>query len=140
MRRFAGLSTTKSGKAGTSLNIALTPHRGEIWLVRFDPTVGAEIRKTRPAVVISSDAVGRLPIKLISPITDWKDHYSSNIWHVRIDPDNDNGLFKTSAVDALQLRGMDRQRFVRRLGKVSGEVLEKIVLAVGVVIEFPNHV
>ena len=118
----------------------LIPHRGEIWLVKFDPTVGAEIRKTRPALVISSDAVGRLPIKLISPITDWKDHYSGNIWHVRIEPDKDNGLSKSSAVDALQLRGMDRQRFVRRLGKVSTEVLETIVLAVGAVIEFPNHV
>lgn len=122
------------------MNFGLTPHRGEIWLVNLDPTVGAEIRKTRPAVVISSDAVGRLPIKLISPITDWKDHYSGNIWHVRIDPDKDNGLSKSSAVDALQLRGMDRQRFVRRLGKVSTKVLEKIVLAVGAVIEFPNDV
>jgi mRNA interferase MazF len=137
MSGFAGLSTTTPGKAETSLNFALTPHRGEIWLVSFDPTVGAEIRKTRPAVVISSDAVGRLPIKLISPITDWKDHYSGNIWHVRIDPDKDNGLSKISAVDALQLRGMDRQRFVRRLGKASTEKLEEIVLAVGAVIEFP---
>jgi hypothetical protein len=41
-----------------------TPQRGEIWLVNFDPTVGTEIQKTRPAVVVSSDAVGRLPIKL----------------------------------------------------------------------------
>jgi mRNA interferase MazF len=122
------------------LNLNLTPHRGEIWLVNLDPTVGAEIRKTRPAVVISSDAVGRLPIKLISPITDWKDHYSGNIWHVRIDPNKDNGLSKSSAVDTLQLRGMDHQRFVRRLGKVSTEVLGKIVLAIGAVIEFPNHV
>jgi len=44
-----------------------TPQRGEIWLVNFDPTIGAEIRKTRPAVVVSSDAVGRLPIKLVAP-------------------------------------------------------------------------
>ncbi|MDB9317343.1 type II toxin-antitoxin system PemK/MazF family toxin [Nodularia spumigena] len=42
------------------------PKRGEIWLVNFDPTVGAEIKKVRPAVVISSDSVGKLPIKLIA--------------------------------------------------------------------------
>ncbi|MEB3178118.1 MAG: type II toxin-antitoxin system PemK/MazF family toxin [Nostocaceae cyanobacterium] len=41
------------------------PKRGEIWLVNFDPTVGAEIKKVRPAVVISSDAVGKLPINLL---------------------------------------------------------------------------
>ena len=48
------------------------PKRREIWLVNFDPSVGTEIRKTRPAIVVSSDAVGRLPIKLIAPLTDWK--------------------------------------------------------------------
>jgi mRNA interferase MazF len=42
------------------------PKRGEIWLVNFDPTIGAEIKKVRPAVVISSDAVGKLPIKLMA--------------------------------------------------------------------------
>jgi len=88
-----------------------TPQRGDVWLVGFDPTLGSEIRKTRPAVVISSDAVGRLPVKLVAPVTDWKTHYAANVWHVRIDPEPDNGLSKTSAVDALQIRGMDRQRF-----------------------------
>ncbi|MDH6105639.1 type II toxin-antitoxin system PemK/MazF family toxin [Anabaenopsis tanganyikae CS-531] len=45
------------------------PKRGEIWLVNFDPTVGAEIKKVRPAVVISSDSVRKLPIvQCVSPI------------------------------------------------------------------------
>ena len=107
----------KSGKVGTlSSTSPSAPRRSEIWLVSFDPTLGTEIRKTRPAVVLSSDAVGRLPIKLVAPITDWKAHYASNLWHVRLDPDSANGLTKVSAVDALQLRGMDRQRFIRKLG------------------------
>jgi len=38
------------------------PKRGEIWLVNFDPTVGSEIKKIRPAVIISSDAAGKLQI------------------------------------------------------------------------------
>lgn len=114
-----------------------TPKRGEIWLVSFDPTIGAEIKKTRPAIVLSSDAVGRLPIKLVAPITDWKNHYAFNIWHIRVDPDATNGLTKISAVDALQLRGMDRQRFMRKLGQVSPATLEKIALAVAAVIEYP---
>jgi mRNA interferase MazF len=112
------------------------PTRGEIWLVNFDPTVGTEIRKTRPAVVVSSDAVGRLPIKLVAPLTDWKNHYAPNIWHVRVDPDSINGLAKRSAIDTLQLRGMDQQRFIRRLGKVSAGTLEEIVLAIAAIIEY----
>ncbi|HEY0545332.1 MAG TPA: type II toxin-antitoxin system PemK/MazF family toxin [Pyrinomonadaceae bacterium] len=114
----------------------LAPKRGEIWLVNFDPTVGAEIRKTRPAVVVSSDAVGRLPIKVVAPVTDWKNHYAPNIWHIRIDPDSINHLAKTSAIDVLQLRGMDQQRFIRLLGKVSAETLEEIVLAIAAIIEY----
>lgn len=115
---------------------SLTPKRGDIRLVNFDPTIGSEIQKTRPAVVIGSDAVGRLPIKLVAPITDWKPHYATNLWHVRIDPAPTNGLTKPSAVDALQVRGMDIQRFVRRMGQVAPETLEAIALAVVAVIEY----
>ena len=34
--------------------------RGEIWLINLDPTIGAEIKKTRPAVIVNDDAVGIL--------------------------------------------------------------------------------
>ena len=115
----------------------VTPRRGEIWLVNFDPTIGTEIRKTRPAVVVSSDAVGRLPIKLVAPVTDWKDYFAPNIWHVRIDPDPSNGLTKVSAVDTLQLRGIDHRRFVRKLGQVSATRMEEIVLAIAAIVEYP---
>lgn len=113
-----------------------SPKRGEIWIVNFDPTVGAEIKKTRFAVVVSSDAIGKLPIKLIAPITDWKAYFGSNLWHVRIDPDSTNGLTKVSAVDALQLRGVDTQRFIRQLGKVSETTMEEIAIVIAAVIEY----
>ncbi|MEK6739074.1 MAG: type II toxin-antitoxin system PemK/MazF family toxin, partial [Planctomycetota bacterium] len=61
--------------------------RGEIWLVNLDPTIGAEIHKTRPVVVVSSDAIGALPIRLVVPITEWKEYFASNVWHVRLDAD-----------------------------------------------------
>lgn len=112
------------------------PRRGEIWLVNFDPTVGSEIRKRRPAVVVSSDAVGRLPVKLVAPVTDWKDYFAANAWHVRIVSDPLNGLSKVSAVDVLQMRGMDKQRFIRRMGTVTSSTMEEIVLAIAEVIEF----
>jgi len=110
--------------------------RGEIWLVNLNPTIGTEINKTRPALVISSDAVGRLPIKLVAPITDWKDYFSGNIWHVKLEPDPENGLTKTSSVDALQLRGVDNQRFIRRFGRISDSKLQEVILAVAAVIEY----
>ena len=51
---------------------AVTPKRGEVWAVNFDPAVGAEIGKARPAVVIGVESIGRLPLQLVVPITDWK--------------------------------------------------------------------
>ena len=121
----------------TSLTISPDlPKRGEIWLVNFDPTIGAEIKKVRPAVVISSDSVGKLPIKLIAPITDWKTYFSSNFWHVKIEPNSINRLNKDSAIDTLQLRGADLQRFIRKLGSVSEITMVEIIASIATVIEF----
>jgi mRNA interferase MazF len=49
--------------------------RGEVWRINLDPTVGAEIRKTRPVIIINDDEIGILPLKVVVPITDWKDRY-----------------------------------------------------------------
>lgn len=126
--------------AATSLNIDVgpttRPARGEVWNVNFAPSVGAEIRKIRPAVVISSDAVGRLPIKIVAPVTEWKDYFQNNVWHVRLDPDGVNGVTKISAVDALQVKSVAVERFVSRLGRCSASVVEEIVVAVALVIEY----
>lgn len=112
-----------------------SPQRGEIWLVNFDPTVGTEIKKTRPAIVINSNAIGILPIKLVAPITDWKDRYAGNLWHIRIEPNTGNGLTKESCVDVLQLRGVDTQRFIRKLGVVAPEQMSEIAIAIVTVVE-----
>ena len=77
----------------------MSPKRGEIWLVNLDSTIDAEIEKTRPAIVISSDVIGKLPLKLVVPLTDWKSAFISNLWHVCMEPSQDNELAKTSAAD-----------------------------------------
>ncbi|MBF0378296.1 MAG: type II toxin-antitoxin system PemK/MazF family toxin [Desulfamplus sp.] len=110
--------------------------RGDIWRVNLDPTVGAEIKKSRPVVVVSSDAVGLLPIKLVAPLTEWKDYLTYNIWHVKLIPDCSNGLAKSSAVDTLQLRGVDKKRFIKKIGIVSPEILRSIVTSIAAVIEY----
>jgi mRNA interferase MazF len=110
--------------------------RGEVWLVNLEPTIDAEIRKTRPVVVVSSNSVGVLPIRLVAPLTEWKDRFAGNLWHVKLVPNRVNGLVKTSAVDAIQLRGVDVQRFVQRLGHISAASMRSIVEAIAVVIEY----
>ena len=58
---------------------AAAPQRGEIWLVRFGPSEGAEIRKIRPAIVASID-IGRLPLRIVVPVTDWKPGFAKLSW------------------------------------------------------------
>jgi mRNA interferase MazF len=110
--------------------------RGEIWRVGFDPTVGSELKKTRPAVVISSDAVGKLPVRLVAPFTGWQEYFEGNLWHVQVSPTRQNGLEKESAVDALQVRSVDTSRFVEKLGRMHPPRLEEVVTAVALVIEY----
>ena len=112
------------------------PRRGDVWMVNLDPTMGAEIRKARPAVIVSSDGVGRLPIKLVAPITEWQASFEGNMWHVRLDPDSANELTKLSAVDALQLRGVDVARLSQRKGRLSATQMEEIAAAIALVVEY----
>jgi mRNA interferase MazF len=109
--------------------------RGEIWLINLDPTIGAEIKKTRPAVIISSDAIGVLPLKVVVPLTDWKDRYSIAHWMVPVEPSPQNGLEKSSAADAFQVRSLAQERFVRRLGRMEEKQMGEIAQALALVLE-----
>src|ERR1700682_1336573 len=95
------------------------PQRGEIWMVQFGPSVGAEIRKIRPAVVISVDTIGRLPLRMVVPITDWKASYRSFPWFVELPASATNGLLKDSGGDCFQTKSVSEARFVRLLGAVT---------------------
>ena len=110
--------------------------RGEVWLINLDPTVGAEIMKTRPAVIVSDDAIGVLPLKVIVPITDWKDRYAVAPWMVRLEPDRVNHLEKLSTADTFQVRSVAHERFVRRLGHLSAAEIQEIAEALAIVLHF----
>ncbi|MDR2146468.1 MAG: type II toxin-antitoxin system PemK/MazF family toxin [Tannerella sp.] len=104
--------------------------QGEIWLIDLDPAKGAEIKKTRPAVIVNDNSLGRLPLKIIIPITDWKDHYEIAPWFVKIAPDSNNGLFKISAADCFQIRSLSEERLIRKLGYIDFSTLYSIQLAI----------
>ena len=108
--------------------------KGEVWLINLDPTVGAEIQKTRPTIIVNEDAIGILPLRIIVPLTDWKERYEIAPWMVRIDPDTANGLYKPSAADTFQIRSVSQVRFVDRLGRVSNSQLQEILKAIQTVI------
>lgn len=109
--------------------------QGEIWEINLSPTIGAEIKKKRPAVIINDDAIGILPLKVIVPITEWKDRYHGAIWMVKIEPDNQNMLKKPSAIDTFQIRSISTMRLVKKIGSVPSEVLDEVKAAIKAVID-----
>lgn len=103
----------------------IVPRRGEVYLVNFDPTVGAEIQKTRPALVLQNDLANRhSAITIVAAITSQFDEplYPSE---VLISPPE--GGLRTKSVALLnQIRSIDKQRLVRRLGSLRSETINRI--------------
>ena len=100
--------------------------QNEIWLINLDPTIGAEIKKTRPAIVVNDNSLGKLPLKIIVPLTDWKERYEIAPWMIKIEPDSKNRLNKISAADCFQVRSLSQRRFVRKIGTVSENIMNEI--------------
>ncbi len=83
--------------------------QGDIWLVRFDPTVGTEIQKTRPAMVVSPGVINNhLNTVIVAPMTTGSRPAG---FRVPIDFDGKQGLIVLD-----HLRSVDKRRFVRKLG------------------------
>jgi mRNA interferase MazF len=109
-------------------------HRGEVWVVDLDPVIGSELRKTRSAVIVSRDEIGVLPVKVVVPITAWRDEFAKADWLVPLEKDSHNGLTKKSTADTVQVRSIIEQRLVKKLGSLSSADLEKIASALKLIL------
>jgi mRNA interferase MazF len=107
--------------------------QGEIWVVNLDPTIGAEIKKTRPCVIVNDNTVGVLPLKIVAPITEYKDKFKDVPWMVTIIAGDDNGLDKKSVIDLFQVRSVAEERLVQRIGTIGGDPLQSVKAALKVV-------
>lgn len=110
--------------------------RSEIWLINLDPTVGSEIKKTRPAIIVNDDRFGKLPLKIIVPLTDWKEHYAVASWMVKITAGKINNLSKDSSADCFQMRSVSEERFVKKIGEVTELEMLSIESAMALVLKF----
>lgn len=100
--------------------------QGDVCLVDFNPTKGNEIRKIRPAVIISGDFAVGLDLKIVAPITSWKPDFEKIWWLVKLKPGKETGLEAESVVNCYQMRCVSVERIVKKLGSVGNE-LENIV-------------
>lgn len=106
------------------------PKRGEIWLVNFEPQVGQEIKKQRPALVMSAEVLERLPVATVLPIREYKEHHGGKFYFVPVDHAKENGLIKKSTVDCVQLKSFAKERFIKKIGVIDKENMKLIKMAV----------
>jgi mRNA interferase MazF len=91
------------------VDLVTGPRQFEVWLVDLEPTIGAEIRKTRPAIVVSPDTMNRhLLTVIIVPMTTTLRRYPSRVALTF------QGTRGQAALD--QIRAVDRERLRRKLG------------------------
>jgi mRNA interferase MazF len=105
------------------------PKRGEVYLVNFDPTVGAETQKTRPALVVQNDIANRhSPITMVAAIMS---QFDEPLYPTEVLIRAGEGGLKTGSVALLnQIRSIDTQRLVRRLGTLKSETMGRVDRAI----------
>lgn len=131
------------------------PKRGEIWRVNFNspltadtpqkrvtndklPTTGDEIFKTRPAVVMNISKQWNRKLRIVVPITEWRQDYEENgfFWMVQLPKSQANKLDQDSCADTFQVKSVSTARFGKKLGVVTKKELEQlantIALCIGV--------
>jgi len=95
------------------------PGQDEVWLVSLDPTLGSEIQKTRPCLIVSPDEINQhLRTIIVAPMTTTERAYPTRV--------NLTFQGKRGQVAVDQLRAVDGQRLVRKLGKVSAKTAKAV--------------
>ena len=112
--------------------------RGEIWLYNANPTLGDELSKICPAIIVNSDEIGTLRLKVVVPITGWNNAFIEIPWMVRLAPSPENQLIKTSAADTFQVRSVSQQRLIRQLGSVDPTTMQSITQALAIVLKIDS--
>ncbi len=94
--------------------------KGEIWLVNFDPAIGSEYKKVRPALVIQSDKI-KSPLLTVIPLSSQLKSREKN--DILVLKDSKNRLFADSVLKVQQISSFDRKRFIHFVGTISKECL-----------------
>jgi mRNA interferase MazF len=106
------------------------PKRGSVYLVNLDPTLGSEIKKTRPGVIIQNNIGNQYSsVTIVAPITTGeKSNYPIEVF-VKAP---EGGLDKNSLIKLDQIRAIDKRRLVKFLGNLKPETMLRIDQAIQV--------
>ncbi len=101
------------------------PRRGEVYLVNFDPTIGSEIKKTRPALIIQNEIANQhSPITIVAAISS---QFGQRLYPTEVFiTAREGGLEKDSVVLLNQIRSIDKQRLIKRLKALKPETMKRV--------------
>ena len=107
----------------------IIPKRGEVFLVNFDPTVGSEIQKIRPVVILQNNIANKYsPLTIVAAISSYQE--GEDLYPVEVFvKKNNTGLIKDSIIILNQIRTVDNQRLIKKLGYVEEAVMQKVDIA-----------
>lgn len=104
-------------------------NRGEVWQMVLD-RAGEEPLRLRLVLIISSDALAVLPLRLVVPLVEWQESFSTVPWMVRVPPVLNSGLNAVMAADALQVRSVSAGRLRNRLGSLPARITDEVAAAI----------
>jgi len=109
--------------------------RGEIWELSLAKSKRSHAAQIRRVVLLSSDSLGVLPLRVVVPLIPWQEAFVNVPWMVRIPPTLHSGLDSVLAADALQVRSVSTSRLDRRVGELPHPLVDAIGNAVKAILE-----
>ena len=108
---------------------------GEIYWVNLDPTIGDEIRKKRPVVILNTGHHRHLRLATVVPVTGWNPHWDNNPFFVSLEPDTINRLKKKSMIDCYQIRAVSHIRFLEKIGSIAPQEVNLVKKAIALILD-----
>lgn len=113
---------------------------GEIYWVNLDPTIGDEIRKRRPVVVLNGGHKKHLRLAIVVPVTEWNSHWDKNPFFVTLNPTDKNCLRKKSSLDCFQIRAISHARFLEKIRNISEDEIDQVKRSIALILDIdPEH-
>ena len=113
---------------------------GRIYWVNLDPTIGNEIKKRRPVVVLNGGHEKHLKLAIVVPVTGWSSYWEKNPFFISLEPNAKNGLNKKSVVDCFQIRAVSHNRFAEKIGEISKDEIDQIKRSITLILDIePKH-
>jgi len=108
---------------------------GDVCQVNLDPTIGDEIKKSRPVIVLNAGHDKTLRLAIVVPVTAWNPRWKGNPFFLTIEPKPGHGLEKKSAVDCFQIRALSHARFIKKLGTLSQNEIDSIKRSIALILD-----